>query len=170
MRIKLNVARESYPGILWVPLIIYCVIGFGGLAHAPFYERSLEMINSGIKMNQSESAFIEHLEAIFWLLGFVLYLSIVVRNKYRRIGFFWYVLFAALCFLAFGEDTRGKTRREKRVDKKKITFLIPVVVEVHADQIERYGGGLEELNRSYSLRNAAGLKILMLLYFFIGKR
>jgi len=91
--------------LLWLPLLGYYALGFLGLAYDPLYEFSLKALNSGIERNPSESALIEHLEALFWLIGFALYLSTAIRLKLQRKRYIWCIAFALLCLLALGEET-----------------------------------------------------------------
>lgn len=104
MQIKTVRDRNIWVITLWVPLIIYYIVGVSGLLYEPIYEYSLEMINSGIKRNPSESAWIEHLEAFFWFLAFVFYLSIIFINRSKTRSCFWYMFFCGVCFIAFGEE------------------------------------------------------------------
>jgi len=92
------------PVILWTPLIIYYGILLVGTIYSPFYELSLIVTNSGDKTNASESAFIEHLEAAYWLLGAITYgLSIKYKKKNKE-HLMWPTLFMVICFFAFGEE------------------------------------------------------------------
>jgi len=90
--------------LLWLPLIVYYLLGFAGLVYEPVYEFSLRALNSGTARNPSESALIEHLEALLWLSAFAIYLLVALRTKLQAKRSFWYFAFAALCFLAFGEE------------------------------------------------------------------
>ena len=89
---------------LWLPLACYYLIGFSGLIYEPLHSTSQEILNSGARRNPSESALIEHLEALFWLLATVIYSIVVYRHRAASRSFLWPAIFACLCFVALGEE------------------------------------------------------------------
>jgi len=89
----------------WLPVILYYAVGFAGLAYEPFYRRSIEIINSGPVRNHLETAFIEHLEALLWLIAVVLYTAAALRRASKKMGVVWLVFFACVCFAALGAET-----------------------------------------------------------------
>jgi len=100
-----NHLRMFILNLFWLPIIIYFLIGITGLAYAPFHDLSLELLNSGQKRSPSESAFIEHLEAFYWLLGFGFYLIALLKRRFLNRDWPWCLLFTSLCFVALGEET-----------------------------------------------------------------
>lgn len=93
------------PCLLWVPLAIYYAIGICGVLYEPFHQRSLEIMNSGPAVSTSETDFIEHLEAAYWLIAFSVFTAALIKRKYGKAGAIWVILFTLICFAALGEET-----------------------------------------------------------------
>jgi hypothetical protein len=104
MQVGVEKKIVQWPLILWAPVIAYYMILFVGLVYSPFYEASLELANGGDKRNIYETAFIEHLEAILWMVGFVSYGLLALINRRDHAPFIWPLFFAFICFFAFGEE------------------------------------------------------------------
>jgi hypothetical protein len=97
---------DHLPLTMWAPLAVFYIVGFAGFLDPSFEITAMALINSGEHWSpkESEAIFIERLEAILWLIGFLAFLIGRSRepDKSRRK---WLLSFCLLCFLAFGEET-----------------------------------------------------------------
>ncbi|MCG8436247.1 MAG: hypothetical protein MJA83_19685 [Gammaproteobacteria bacterium] len=84
-------------------LALFYLIGIAGRVYAPWLEPTARIINSQPYLTVSENILIEWLEAFFWFIAFVLFVYAWFKSL-RLPGRHWLILFAAVCFLAAGEE------------------------------------------------------------------
>ncbi|MDX1735629.1 MAG: hypothetical protein R3228_14745 [Halioglobus sp.] len=97
--------RTGLVQLLWLPLVVYYLVVFAGQLLPGFHAQSLVLTNTGEATSISETALIEHLEALFWACGMAGYAASAWRRRALRLHWGWPLVFSALCFFALGEET-----------------------------------------------------------------